>query len=165
MDGKALVVYYSRTGTTRKVAEAIAGLLRCDIEEIKDTRSRAGAWGFVRSGEEATLKALPEIVEPARDPGEYGLVIVGTPVWAWTMSSPVRTYLTRYAARFRAVAFFLTTGGTGIERTFGHMEALCRKKPEAALGLTMPQVVKGDPSDKIRDFAARLSRQGPGVTE
>jgi flavodoxin len=33
----ALVVYYSRTGTTRKVAEHLASLLKCVSEEIHDT--------------------------------------------------------------------------------------------------------------------------------
>jgi flavodoxin len=42
---KTLVVYYSRTGTTRKVAEAIAGILRCDIEEVVDTKKRSGILG------------------------------------------------------------------------------------------------------------------------
>ena len=40
---KILVAYYSRTGTTRKVAETIAGILKCDIEEVLDKKSRFGA--------------------------------------------------------------------------------------------------------------------------
>ena len=39
---KVLLVYYSRTGTTRVVAEAIAAALACDVEEIQ-TRGTARA--------------------------------------------------------------------------------------------------------------------------
>jgi flavodoxin len=34
-----LVVFYSRTGTTKKVGEALADLLQCDSEELIDTRN------------------------------------------------------------------------------------------------------------------------------
>ncbi|MEM3692877.1 MAG: hypothetical protein QXI39_02505 [Candidatus Bathyarchaeia archaeon] len=41
---KTLVVYYSRTGNTRKVAESIAQILGSDIEEVLDERKRTGVW-------------------------------------------------------------------------------------------------------------------------
>jgi len=47
---KILVVFYSRTGATRTVAQKIADLVKGDLEEIKDTRNRAGILGFLRSG-------------------------------------------------------------------------------------------------------------------
>jgi flavodoxin len=39
---KILVVYYSRTGMTKKLANSIANLLFADIEEIVDTKNRSG---------------------------------------------------------------------------------------------------------------------------
>ena len=44
---KVLVVYYSRTGNTKFVAEAIAQSLEADIEEIKDGKNRMGVFGFL----------------------------------------------------------------------------------------------------------------------
>jgi len=76
--GSLLVVFYSRTGTTKKVAEAIATKLGCDIEEIIDTKSRRGLLGFLRSGLEATLKRLTTIEEIKNDPASYDVVIIGT---------------------------------------------------------------------------------------
>ena len=37
---RILVVYYSRSGTTRKIAEALFSALNCDLEEIVESRSR-----------------------------------------------------------------------------------------------------------------------------
>jgi flavodoxin len=156
MAQKALVVYYSRTGTTRKVAEAIAAMLPCDVEEIVDTKSRSGVGGFLRSGKDATLKALTTIQEPVKDAAAYDLVVIGTPVWAWTMSTPVRTYISRYADKLHKVAFFLTTGWTGMDRTFRHMEELSGRKPVAVLGLLMNEVAKGAPTSKVKAFVAQL---------
>ncbi|MCD6377573.1 MAG: flavodoxin family protein, partial [Planctomycetes bacterium] len=43
---KILIVYYSRSGTTRMVAEKLAKLLEADIEEIRERKERAGTLGF-----------------------------------------------------------------------------------------------------------------------
>lgn len=113
----ALVVYYSRTGTTAKVGRAIADRLGCRAEEIIDTRKRTGIFGFLVGAYHAYKKKLTEIEEPECNPASYDLVVVGTPVWAGTVTPAVRTYLHRTRNRLPPVAFFLTTGGTGIEGT------------------------------------------------
>ena len=46
---KALVAYYSRGGTTKKVAEKISALLEGDIEEIHDLKKRSGIIGWFKS--------------------------------------------------------------------------------------------------------------------
>ena len=38
---KVLVVYYSRTGATRRLAEALAKALQADIEPIIDRKNRS----------------------------------------------------------------------------------------------------------------------------
>jgi len=155
---RALVVYYSRTGNTRRVAEAIADLMKCDTEEVVDTKSRRGLLGFVAAGKDARLKRLTVIEPTKKDPASYDLVVIGTPVWAWTMSCAIRTYITQHRDRLPDVAFFLTTGGSGIERTFRHMEQLCGKTPLARLALTAKQIRKGDFMDQLKQFVADISR-------
>ncbi|MGZ7109578.1 MAG: flavodoxin family protein, partial [Methanobacterium sp.] len=55
---KILVVFYSRTDNTRKVAEEIKNSLDCDIEEIIDTQNRSGPLGYMRSGRDASRGKL-----------------------------------------------------------------------------------------------------------
>jgi flavodoxin len=43
---KVLVVYYSRTGATRTLAEALAKALQADIEPIIDRKNRSGIFGY-----------------------------------------------------------------------------------------------------------------------
>ena len=155
-DGKHLVVYYSRTGNTRKVAQAVAKLLGADVEEIVDKKERSGAVGFLVGAKDARLKRLTDIESPSRDPSQYGTVLIGTPVWAWTMSPAVRTYLARMKERLPRVAFFLTTGGTGIERTFKAMSRVSGKQPVATLGIKERELRKEDWQRRASEFAAAV---------
>lgn len=153
---KILVVYYSRTGTTRKVAEAVTGLLSCEAEEIVDLKKRDGPMGFAVAVKDATLKKLTMLGTVKNDPGAYDLVVVGTPVWANTMSSAVRTYLAERGERLRAVAFFVTAGGTGIDRTLEHLAEVCGKSPVATLALKAKEVREERYADKVKDFVDQL---------
>ena len=43
---KSLVVYYTRTGNARFVAETIAAEIGSDVEEVIDLKKRTGALGL-----------------------------------------------------------------------------------------------------------------------
>ncbi len=77
---KTLVVFYSRTGITRKVAETIARALSGDVEEIVAKENRSDFSGYGLSREEAVLKKPAAIKATKRDPARYDLTIVGTPI-------------------------------------------------------------------------------------
>lgn len=90
---KALVVYYSRTGHTRALAQQIAAMMDAKLDEIIDRRDRSGILGFLRSGSDAWFSRRANIVASAVDPSTFDMVIIGTPVWRASLSSPVRAYL------------------------------------------------------------------------
>ncbi len=156
---KTLVVFFSRSGTTKKVAEAISNILGSDVEEVFDTKKRGGVLGWLRSGRDARAKKLTVIKPPKKDPGSYYAVIIGTPVWGGTLSTPIRTYITQYKQSFRQVAFFTTQGGSG-KVPFEEMEALCERKPVAALMLRQKQEVETETYlDKVRQFTDAIIKQ------
>ncbi len=112
---KTLLVYYSRTGTTKIVAEAIAKEIKCDVEELIDKKSRAGPFGWLGGGGDAAQKKLTEINPVSKDASKYDLVIIGTPTWAGRMAPAVRTYLLQ--AKPKNIAFFSTMGGENTKST------------------------------------------------
>src|ERR1041384_1336055 len=89
----ALVVFFSRTGTTRALAEAIARATGGDLEELRESRSRQGIWGWLRSGYEGTYRRSTEPLPLAQNPQDYDLVFVGSPTWNKSLASPVRGFL------------------------------------------------------------------------
>ena len=157
---KSLVVYFSRTGTTKKVAEAISKKLKADSEEIKTTDSRDGILVYLKSGKEASLKRPADIDKTKKDPSKYDVVVIGTPVWAWSVSSPVRAYLMKNRDKLKKAefAFFCTQSGSGAERACSQMEDLCRKKPLSVLWLKEGEVLKADYRRKADDFTSKITK-------
>jgi flavodoxin len=152
---RTLVVYFSRSGTTEKVAGEIARALGADIERITDREDRSGFGGYMRSGRQALKDVLVGIDEPRKDPGNYDLVVVGTPVWAYKMCSPVRAYLTRYASRIKEAAFFCTADRKE-ERTLEDMARLAGRQSRASMTVYRKAVMRNGHLAKVREFVSAL---------
>ena len=153
---KTLIVYYSRTGMTKKVGQKLASLLGADIEELIDTDSRAGAWGYIKSGREAMQKKLAFLETTKFSASDYDLVIVGTPTWAYAMSCPIRTYLSENKNKIKKIAFFATHGSDGGLKAIQQMAQLTELKPEAELVLTSKEAILDNYQDKLNLFIERV---------
>lgn len=151
-----LVVFYSRSGFTKIVAAALARALNADLEELLDTRNRAGVLGYVKCGFDAALGRLTQLRPLSRHPGAYGIVVVGTPVWNASVSSPVRTFLVQHQAALRKVAFFCTYGASGNERVFRQMEQVCGKAPLGTMAVRDREVGSPIQDARIRELVGRL---------
>jgi menaquinone-dependent protoporphyrinogen IX oxidase len=137
---RLLVAFHSRTGYTRRVAEMLAGECNGVVDEICPLREHRGFTGYLRCAFEARAGHIPPILPPRHDPGTYELVIIGTPIWAWSLASPVRTYLHGHGPALKRVAFYCTMGGAGAENAFNEMRELCGRAPLATLALTKGQI-------------------------
>jgi flavodoxin len=152
----SLVVFYSRTGLTRKAAEMLAGVLKADIEEIVDHKNRMGFWGYLGSGKDAFLKKTTKINAARKDPGVYDLVVIGTPLWALSVTPAVRTYLSQNKDRIRRAAFFCTKGGSPAKMAFADLAKLCGQKPVGTLELREDELKTGESFRKIEKFAQTI---------
>ena len=156
---KILVVFYSRSGRTRKIAEVISKILKCDKEEIFDIKSREGIVGFLSAGTDANLRRLTAIKEIKNNPSLYDLVIIGTPVWSSNISTPIRTYLFLYKEEFKKVAFFCTRLGSDAEKVFTDMKNLSQNTPVALLALTSREVARDQYMQKVKEFLKNLKEE------
>jgi flavodoxin len=155
---KTLIVYHSRTGHTRRVAEALAQRLDADLDEIRIVQPLDGIAGYVMCAIEAAAGLAPALRPGTRDPAAYELVVVGTPVWFWSLSSPVRSWLESHRLT-RRVAFFCTMGGSGSGRAFAMMTELAGKAPVATLAFTERQI--DAPYETELDAFTRRVQAGP----
>lgn len=152
---RILVIDYSRSGNTQKVAQAIAAACHADLEQIRDVKPRRGLWGWIRSGREAMREVPAEIRAPKRDPATYDLVVLGSPVWAGHVSSPMRAYLRQRSGQLTQIALFVTEGGSGGPKALAEMTALARQQPVATLELRAKEL-GDDLGSKLGAFVDRI---------
>ncbi len=152
---KPLIVFYSRTGKTKKIAETISKNIECDVEEIYDTKKRTGVLGWLNSGRDASFKNLTIIKDPTKDPSQYDLIIIGTPSWNNTMSTPILAYINQMKDKFKQVAFFCTQIAE-TSNTLEDMETACAKKPVSTLTISRKQIKSENYQKKIKEFVSQL---------
>jgi len=128
----------------------------CDTEELFDTTNRLGFFGWLRSGRDAMRKKMTVIKEIIRKPGDYDLVVLGTPDWGGMPSPAIRTYITQNLNALKSVAFFCTHGGSNADRVFAELENICDRKAVALLNVKTKDVNKGFFADKIKQFVEKI---------
>ncbi len=155
---KALVVYYTRTGNTRKAADVIAAACGGDLEEVREAgTNRKGIIGWLCAGRDA-MKGKTSVIEPTtKRSGDYDVVFIGTPVWAGTFAPALRGYLASANLGSKPIALFCTMGGTNEGGIFASMRELVA--PAKVLGeLAVRQ-------QEIKDPAALKTRVAAWVAE
>lgn len=154
---RILVVYYSLTGNTGKIAKAIAQQAGADLDEIIASDGRKpGFAGYVRSGWETIIRQGAPVRAAIRSPATYDLVVIGTPVWVGSMSSPVRTYLRAHRSQFKAVAAFCTEGGANGDRALRQIAEATGQALLADLIVTDEDLRNGGYRRKVEAFVRSL---------
>jgi len=156
MASRVLIVCYSRGGSTLRVARHLAEALGADLDRIEENDSREGAGGYLRSLVEAVAKGVPTI-RTLRDPADYDLVILGCPVWASTMASPMRAYVLAHRGQLQRSPVFVVMGGRGGEQTVREIQLACRAGDSPSLVLTHREVEDGAFRDLCESFIHRLT--------
>ena len=116
-DGKkALVVYFSATGNTRRVAERIAVLTGADIHRIEPSKPYAGNPydDSDRIQKEAYDDLRPDVANlPDKQTiARYDVIFVGSPVWWHQPAMVVCTFLDNYDWKGKIIVPFVTYGAT-----------------------------------------------------
>ena len=126
MNNKAIVIYYSLSGNTKKIAELIKDKTGADIEEIQTLTPYTGDYNSIveQGHKEINNGYKPKIKQISADLSEYNTVILGTPVWWYTMAPAVFTFLSENSLDGKKVIPFATNGGW-IGHTFKDIKKLC----------------------------------------
>jgi len=156
---KALVIYYSRSSVTKKIAEAISKQIHADIEEIIDTEKRSGIIGFIRSGYQASYDQFTKIQDIKSNLEDYDLVILGSPIWASKPSTPVTTFIKKYHTNIKSLAVFITHSSSknSYQSAIDFIETAAGKKAVKTLSVSSANVKNNDFSEVI-SFADELSK-------
>ena len=110
---KILIAYYSYSGNTKEVAEAIHEKIGGDIFEIKTEGSYPDGY-------------RPKLTTSVADISQYDIVFLGSPNWWGTITPQVSSFLAAYNLSGKTVIPFVTHGGGGVQNTVTDMTAQCK---------------------------------------
>ena len=153
---KPLLITFSRSGNTRRVAAQLARPLDAEAEEIRDLIPHTGLIGFLRAGYEALSHRPSPIARSTHDPQNRPLLGIGTPNWAGNAASPVLAWLKRHEGRIGPYAVLVTQGGSGGEKVVDQIEGLIGHPPLARLIVSEPDLASGHDKLMTEDFLHRL---------
>ena len=137
---KALVAYFSATGTTKGVAERLAGAIGADLFEIVPAQPYTQAdldWRNKQSRssvEMADRASRPAIAGAVTNLADYATVYVGFPIWWYREPSIIDTFVEGNAEALagKTIVPFATSGGSGMGDSTANLQKLAPKAKVAA---------------------------------
>lgn len=113
---KKLVIYYSTTGNTARVAKELANIVGGDLCEIK-TPERYDDYSYRDLVNRAIIEIsngfLPELFPINVDLDAYDVIFLGSPNWCGTVSTPIASFLKSHDLSEKTLIPFCTHGGSG----------------------------------------------------
>ena len=133
---KALVAYFSASGTTKRLAEKLAKVADADLFEIAPEQLYTAAdldWHDKKSRssvEMADPSSRPAMVGTVENLAEYDTVFLGFPIWWYVAPTIINTFLEAHDFAGKTVVPFATSGGSGMGKT---VKALKPSAPGATI--------------------------------
>ena len=152
----SVVVVYSRTGNTLKVAKVLAGMLGAELVQIGCGRRYDGAFGFLRGVVDSVLRRDPPIEVADVTAGPDDLVVIAAPMWAGRAAAPLTSFLARRPKSAGRVALVLTHGGSDPGKAFDEVERQVGAPLLARLAIREADVKADRFADGLAEFVRRV---------
>ena len=153
---KTLIVFYSRTGRTKKIAQELHRRIESEIDEIQDKKKRKGILGWVSAGRDAGQGKETEILGDKNSPSNYDIIVIGSPTWNGGLSVPIRTYVRRYLGELKHVAVFTTGDGEDLDAIMELKEMLGKKVFSEEHFVREKEIDNMSYSKKLEKFITRI---------
>lgn len=131
---RCLVVYYTWSGNSRKLATDIGEILDCDVVQVELTTPYTATTDQqlypIAQAEIAAIDnsgIYPSIKTSVDNIGDYDIILVGYPLWYSRMATPMQAFLHNHSARLagKTLALFCTSASSGISGTVADVRRIC----------------------------------------
>lgn len=111
----SLVLFYSYSGNTRRVAQIIGEQIGADLMELQPALPYPLDYAMTvrRAREEIREKTRLALAPQNMDWDRYGTIFLGTPNWCGTMAPPLAAFLYQTMPVDKNIVPFCTHGGGG----------------------------------------------------
>lgn len=120
---RTLVVYFSETGNTQKLAKEISDQVGGDFKRIETVVPYpSGSELFDYTEAERDNDERPELKDLDINIEDYDTIFVGYPIWWYTLPMPLYTFFDEYAFSGKTIIPFNTHNGSGNGGTYSSIQ-------------------------------------------
>jgi len=120
---KSLVVYYSLTGKTKLVAQAIAEALNATLLEIEERRPIPIPFVYLSGGFAALTNRGSKINPIDVDLKQHETIFIGSPIWGSRPVPAINSFIYQTNFEGRSIIPFFTMGGNNAEKALANITA------------------------------------------
>jgi flavorubredoxin len=124
---RVVIIFHSFSGTTRRVAERLAerigGTVETDVVEVHDRHQYSTLTAYVSGAPRAMRGERAEVDPPEIDVSRYDLIVLGTPVWAFSPTPAANGAVSALRSAGGKEAVILVTSGGSPRNTVERLTA------------------------------------------
>ena len=126
---KTLVIAYSYTGTSRRLARLLCAQQGWPMGEVVELRPRAGAWGTLRCLLDSALRRQPSVRYVGPPIKDFDSVVLIAPIWLSRLAGPMRSFIANYADSLPDIAVISVMGANGAASAAAEAARLAERTP------------------------------------
>lgn len=110
---KMLVIYFSLDGHNEKIAKFIEKEFKADIQKIETLKKLpSGFFKYFIGGMMTVLGIKPQVKPLEKNPEDYDIIIMCSPVWASNFAAPFNSIVSKYNFNNKKIVLFCTYLGS-----------------------------------------------------
>ena len=129
---KKIVVYFSASGVTAKLAKTLASAVSADLHEIIPKEKYTSAdldWTNKKSRSSVEMNDKnyrPAVKNKVENMEQYDVIYIGFPIWWYVAPTIINTFLESYDMSGKTIIPFATSGGSGMGNTNAGLAPSCK---------------------------------------
>ena len=150
-ESKALIAYFSASGTTKSLSEDLAKATGADLFEIEGAQPYTAEDVNLGNREARAFKEMadkamrPELKENPKNLKQYDVVYIGFPIWGNYAPNIIYTFIEKNDLKGKTVIIFSTSGSSDLTNSFNYI-----KQQDPDLNLVEGTTLKRNPTPEAR---------------
>lgn len=153
---KVLVVCYSYTGSSRRLARLLALQQAWTLTELQEERPRGGLSGTLRCVLDSLFRRQPATRYRGPYLGKFDTVVLVSPIWVGRLAGPMRSFLARHRTELRDVAVVSVMGGSGAPDAAAEVGRILGRTPLLDAAFTNREIEDGSCAARLQAFGSAL---------
>ncbi len=117
------VLYFSRNGNSKRIAEKIAQKSGAEMSVITDDKKWKGIFGFIKGGAYASSwKVTTPLLSPVVSWDQYDKIVIVSPVWANNVAPAVYSLLMKEKKIMNKLVLVINNSGSETDSAFSNIE-------------------------------------------